>query len=97
MTCDVDLCQLDPTLCEENPDYLEIEEGSYVKRTYYNPEDGQEYEYLEARALPGEARGLSLKMGTKVLKWSSRIYPADRKKLFGGDGASTVPLKGAFG
>lgn len=27
MICDVDLCQLDPTLCDENPDYLEIDEG----------------------------------------------------------------------
>ncbi|KAL7621055.1 hypothetical protein AAE478_008367 [Parahypoxylon ruwenzoriense] len=95
MTCNIDLCSYDPSLCEDDPDYG-MDDG-LVKRTYVDPFDGQEYEYLDKRdVFPGKPRPMSYRMGAITVNWLSRMYPETREKLFGGDGASTVTLRGGY-
>lgn len=114
MKCNLDLCMIDPTMCEDfltsddsslrlrdrMYDQLDDEEEEHlVVRSYVSPFDGLEYSYLEDRAgkvYPGLPRPLSVNMGGVYVRWLSRAYPATVKKLFGGDGSSTVPIRGAF-
>ncbi|KAH6687317.1 symbiotic chitinase [Plectosphaerella plurivora] len=123
MDCNVDLCKIDPLICEEDGDGDDEDEGSslrrfrrssaeiddteeddngmFIIRTYTDPYDGQVYEYAESllsKRIPGLRRPMKIKFrdGSK-LQWASRIYPNTRKKLFGGDGASTLISKLAFG